>query len=116
MKRFKDWGIRSKLILPLFAVVVLGGGGIFKAIAKSARERVKSRRQRQITGYSHEVAPLVVSRQEPAVLWYQYVLPDGALEGDVVGFNGITSSESIPHPSQRISICLTGPRSGSFMA
>ena len=32
MKRFKDWSIRSKLILPLFTVVVLGGGGIIWAL------------------------------------------------------------------------------------
>ena len=31
MKSFKDWNIRSKLILPLLAVVVLGGGGIISA-------------------------------------------------------------------------------------
>ncbi len=29
MKRFKDWGIRRKLMAPLFAVMILGGGGIF---------------------------------------------------------------------------------------
>lgn len=28
MKPFKDWSIRNKLIVPVFAVVVLGGGGI----------------------------------------------------------------------------------------
>lgn len=32
MKPFKDWGIRNKLILPVFAVVVLGGGGIIWAL------------------------------------------------------------------------------------
>lgn len=32
MKPFKDWGIRNKLIVPVFAVVVLGGGGIIWAL------------------------------------------------------------------------------------
>ncbi len=32
MKSFKDWSISNKLILPLFAVMVLGGGGIIWAL------------------------------------------------------------------------------------
>ncbi len=32
MNRFKDWSIRNKFILPLFAVMVLGGGGIIWAL------------------------------------------------------------------------------------
>ncbi len=31
MKRYKDWSIRNKLFVPLFAVMVLGGGGVFWA-------------------------------------------------------------------------------------
>ena len=32
MNRFEDWSIRNKLILPLFAVMVLGGGGSIWAV------------------------------------------------------------------------------------
>ncbi len=31
MKRYQDWSIRNKLIVPLFAVMVLGGGGVIWA-------------------------------------------------------------------------------------
>jgi HAMP domain-containing protein len=33
VKSFKDWKIRSKLVLPLFVIVVLGGGGIISVFA-----------------------------------------------------------------------------------
>jgi len=34
MKRFRDWSIRSKLVLPLVAVVAVGGGGIILALSE----------------------------------------------------------------------------------
>ena len=38
MKRFKDWSIRNKLIVPLLAVMVLGGGGIIWALMEMRDE------------------------------------------------------------------------------
>ncbi len=42
MKRFKHWSIRNKLILPLFAVVILGGGGIIWALVQMHDEITKN--------------------------------------------------------------------------
>ena len=40
MKSFKDWSIRSKLIVPLLAVMVLGVGGIVGALVEMRDEIV----------------------------------------------------------------------------
>lgn len=41
MKNFKDWSIRFKLIVPLFLVVVLGGGGIISTFVGLNNEITK---------------------------------------------------------------------------